>query len=124
MLRPPGLVDFDGSYTAWAAKESAGLQKPSAPAAKSKSKSAPPPQPKPAAKRADNPWARPFGRLTLAQLEKQITETEIALGECQQLFSDGDTFKDPSKGSKLQNEHDALAKKLKELEAEYFAREQ
>ena len=56
-------------------------------------------------------------------LERQISETEIAVGECQQALADAATFKQPSRGKKLQAEYDQLAEKLKQLEAEYFARE-
>ena len=59
----------------------------------------------------------------MEELEQQITDTELALAECQQGFADADAFKEPQRGQKLQDEYDALAKKLEQLEAEYFARE-
>ena len=71
----------------------------------------------------DNPYARPFGRLSKEELEQQITETELALAECQEMFATADSFKEPARGQKLQAEYDAIAKKLEQLEAEYFARE-
>jgi hypothetical protein len=81
------------------------------------------PQRETAAGKKDNPYARPFGRLTLAELERQITDTEVALAECQESFGDAGTFKDATGGQKLQQEYKALSDKLQALEAEYFARE-
>ena len=60
----------------------------------------------------------------MEELERQITDTEIAIAECQESFGDADSFKDPSRGQKLQSEYESLSKKLEALEAEYFAREQ
>ena len=68
-------------------------------------------------------YLRPFGKLTMKELELQITETEVLLAECQEQFGAAESLKNPSRGQKLQTEYDQLAKKLKQLEAEYFARE-
>ena len=99
----------------------------SQPASKPKSqpKSQPKVQAKPAAqdKARDNPYLRPFGKLSMGDLERQIADTEIAIAENQQTMADPAAFKNPSRGKSLQAESDALAKKLKQLEAEYFARE-
>jgi hypothetical protein len=62
--------------------------------------------------------------LTLEELEQQITDTEIALQECQDSFGDADAFKDPGRGQRIHSEYESLSKKLEALEAEYFAREQ
>jgi ATP-binding cassette subfamily F protein 3 len=126
ILQPPGLVDFEGGYTAWTRK----LREKSAPPA-------PAPTPKPAprvsspsrpaqksAKSKINPYARPFGKLSLKELEQQITDTEVAIGECQASFGASDSFKNPSRGQKLQDEYKKLSAKLEQLEAEYYAREQ
>ena len=126
VLEPPVLVDFDGNYSKWHekvvgdAKSQAVGERAPAPARKtvaatqnSKSK----------AQNKDNPYLRPFGRLSMKELESQITETEVAIAECQQAFGGADTFKDPSRGQKLQAEYEQLAKKLEQLEAEYFERE-
>ena len=128
------MIDFEGNYSAWmqklaqnaaAAKElkdakgkasSRGNAKPQA----SKIQASKPQQ----SKKADNPYLRPYGKLAMKDLERQITETEIALAECQGQFAGARSFKDPSRNKALQAEHDTLAKKLKDLEAEYFAREQ
>jgi ATP-binding cassette subfamily F protein 3 len=129
VLDPPGVIDFGGTYTAWhanvledqAEREAAG-------AAKAKQKSGAPapasPKPKSGAAKKDNPYARPFGRLSIQELEQQITDTEIAIAECQESFGDADAFKDPARGQKLHAEYKQLAEKLEALEAEYFAREQ
>ncbi|MDQ3440681.1 MAG: ATP-binding cassette domain-containing protein, partial [Planctomycetota bacterium] len=130
VLQPPGVIDFDGNYSAWHAKAEA--KKQAAAEAertpkKGQQKSQPAqqqqkPKPKPD-KGHDNPYARPFGRLSMKDLESQIADTELALAECQQNLADPGTFKEPRRGQKLQTEYDALAKKLEQLEAEYYARE-
>jgi ATP-binding cassette, subfamily F, member 3 len=119
ILDPPKIIDFDGGYGQWVQKLSA---KPAA---------APPP-PKPVAKKPqqqpkqkekkDNPYARPFGRLNIEDLEKQIADTEKALKICQLNFADTQAMRDPAGKRRLQSEHDTAAAKLKALEAEYFAR--
>jgi hypothetical protein len=112
------------------ADEAADRDRRSAEAARAKSKSAAPAaqvagdQPKDSARKKDNPYARPFGRLTVAELEQQITDTEIALAECQQSFGDPGSFKDPAGSQRLQAEYKAFQAKLEALEAEYFAREE
>ena len=122
VLRPPDVIDFAGNYSQWAHKE--------ADEPRQKGASPPPrerPRPQAAlrenAKKKDNPYARPFGRLTLEELERQITDTEIAIAECQQSFGDPDTFKDPARGQQVHAEYQSLSQKLQALEEEYFARE-
>src|SRR5687767_2651646 len=125
VLQPPNVVQFGGSYSAWVHKlgEDAQRRAASSTAARTELKEAP--AAKPAGKRdADNPYKRPFGRLSLADLERQITDTEIDLAECQQRFADADEFKDPAAGKKLHEAYEALSAKLQALEAEYFAREE
>jgi ATP-binding cassette subfamily F protein 3 len=119
ILDPPKLIDFDGGYGQWVQKQSA------------KPPSAPPP-PKPAAKKQpqpakqkekkDNPYNRPFGRLSTQDLERQIADTEQALKICQSNFANAQTMRDPTNQRRLQSEHDTAAAKLKALEAEYFTR--
>ncbi|MEO6436787.1 MAG: ABC-F family ATP-binding cassette domain-containing protein [Tepidisphaeraceae bacterium] len=133
ILDPPAMTDFDGNYSKWHAKQIAHIDaaKPHA-ADKRRQPSKPAPKPKPSGRIAnrkspianpDNSYLRPFGKLTMKDLERQITETEIALGECQVTLGGTAMYKDPSRGQKLQTEYDQLAKKLEQLEAEYFARE-
>jgi len=129
VLRPPEMVDFPSNYSAWIRKLADDAEQQAerrAAAAQSRPRESPPAsRPKdPAAKKKDNPYARPFGRLTVEELERQITDTEVALAECQQGFGDADSFKDPSRSQQLQSEYKELSAKLEALEAEYFAREQ
>jgi hypothetical protein len=81
-------------------------------------------RPKDPSRKKDNPYSRPYGRLTLEELERQITDTEVELAECQAGFGDAGSFKDPGRSQQLQAEYKALSEKLEALEAEYFAREQ
>ena len=74
------------------------------------------------ASRKDNPYLRPFGKLSTEELEKSIQETEKAIVQCQAGFGNPDVFKDASRGQKLHEDYQALEKKLKKLEEEYFAR--
>jgi ATP-binding cassette subfamily F protein 3 len=134
ILDPPGVDAFPGTYTAWQHKlreeraerealeaarakqsKSSGAAAGAAEAAKSK--------PKPKSSNKDNPYARPFGRLSTEELERQITDTEIAIAECQASFGDPDSFKDAARGQTLQQEYKELSAKLEQLEAEYYARE-
>ena len=121
VLQPPRVNDFAGTYTQWARKMSE--QSETATAAPARSRAKPAETPQTPGKRKDNPYSRPFGRLTLEELEQQITETEIALAECQESFADPDSFKDSSRHQQLQTEYQQLSQKLESLEAEYFARE-
>jgi ATP-binding cassette subfamily F protein 3 len=131
VLAPPGVDDFAGTYTAWQHKlreeqvEREALEAARAKQAKSTGLGATAATVKPKSKSSnkDNPYARPFGRLTTEELERQITDTEIAIAECQTSFGDAGSFKDASKGKTLQAEYESLAKKLEALEQEYYARE-
>ncbi len=123
VIRPPEMVDFSGNYSAWAMKQKRieAEREAAASAQKAEREATKPVASKKPNK--DNPYLRPFGRLSLSQLEEQITETEVALAECQAAFGDGESFKDAGRGRQLQEEYETLQKKLEELEAEYFARE-
>jgi ATP-binding cassette subfamily F protein 3 len=134
-----GVTDFDGNYEKWHDKQLADAARAAElKAQKSKPQSKQPaPAPKPAAKPApsgggaatavkkkDNPYLRPFGKLTLPELEREIQQTERAVESAQQSFGNPDVYKDPAKASKAQRDHDAAKAKLEQLEAEYYAREQ
>jgi ATP-binding cassette subfamily F protein 3 len=121
VLRPPEVEEFGDTYSAWnrARAEAAAEQRAAASARSAPAKAKQKPAPAPAKK--NNPYARPFGRLTMAELERQITDTEVALAECQASFGE---FKEPARAQQLRGEYEALSAKLKALEAEYFAREQ
>ncbi|MDB5300267.1 MAG: hypothetical protein JWO87_1930, partial [Phycisphaerales bacterium] len=128
ILDPPALVDFADTYSAWVRKLRADTEQAMEDARnKPRQKPGSPkdvPAKDSARKKKDNPFMRPFGRLTLPELEQQITDTEIAIAECQESFGDSESFKDPSRGQKLQTEYKSLSEKLEALEAEYFAREE
>jgi ATP-binding cassette subfamily F protein 3 len=139
ILEPPGIDSFDGNFTAWtnhrakkaaeAAQEAATARpratKPNRPAksqSRAQQKRTIPgnaPHPK---KKADNPWGRPFGRLSVADLEKQIAQAEAEIVRCQTQLSGADIARDAARTRQLMEEHDAATKKLRELEEEYFAR--
>jgi ATP-binding cassette subfamily F protein 3 len=151
VIDPPNLIQFTGNYSAWAARVAAEAAEAAAardsknkgksqqknsqakPAAakdsshqsKAAATAAPEQKPSPsqaAKKKNDNPWARPFGRLTIEELEKQISQTEIALNDCQGRFADPAITRDAPRKKKLQTEYDETARKLKQLEQEYFER--
>jgi ATP-binding cassette subfamily F protein 3 len=128
VIDPPNITDFEGGYSAWQAKK-ASLAAAANSAAKGKQKSTPPPPPKkeqpkqqPSQKK-DNPYARPFGRLTVAELEKEIGSAERSVADFQMKLADPALGRDPQRGKKLKADHDAMASKLQALEAEYYARE-
>ena len=75
----------------------------------------------PKSKAADNPYNRPFGRLSLPDLERQIAETESEIMATQQAIAGA--FKDAGKSKSLSKTLDTLSAKLKDLEQEYFLRE-
>jgi len=128
VVTPPNLEQFDGNYSAWQAKQKALAEEATARAERAKASggAAKPPAAKPKSEgsKKDNPYLRPFGRLSTEDLERQITETEIAVAECQEQFADPAAFKEPGNAQRLQKEMETLTKKLEQLEAEYFAREE
>jgi len=131
VIDPPGITDFEGGYSAWQARKA--VLASAATAAKNKAKSPPPPPPKKEQPKSqgsnsnnskkDNPYARPFGRLTVTELEKQISDAEKSVADFQYKLADPALGRDPSRGKKLKADHDAMATKLEALEAEYYARE-
>jgi len=133
VLEPPVMTDFDGNYSKWHERVVVPVSA-KAQLNKARDKQATTERPKPSKGSAianrkseianpNNPYLRPFGRLSMKELEQQITETEVAVAECQQAFGEAGAFKDSSRGQKLQAEYEQLAKRLEQLEAEYFARE-
>jgi ATP-binding cassette subfamily F protein 3 len=133
VLHPPGLIDMEGTYSDWAAKSKELIAKYEA--SKSPAKPQPKPQPakkpepkpqpssQPAAKKKDNPYSRPFGKLTVQELEKQIAETEKLIADTQLKLADPANARDVDKLKQLQRDYDTAAAKLEQLEAEYYARE-
>src|SRR5262245_58694256 len=119
IIEPPKLVDFAGGYRKWVERTSSG------PARKSSEEVKKPARAKqPATKeQRDNPYKRPFGRMSVEELEKQIATTEKELNERQARFGDSETFRDPARAKQLQDEYESLQEKLEQLEQEYFLRE-
>jgi ATP-binding cassette subfamily F protein 3 len=129
VIEPPNVIDFDGGFTAWMAKK-AQLAKEAAeraarPKGNNSKNNSSKPAPKPAVKRESNrndPYSRPFGRLSLPDLEHTISETEIAIAECQEKMSDTKSARDAQRAKRLKQEYDSLSSKLEALEAEYYVR--
>jgi ATP-binding cassette, subfamily F, member 3 len=127
ILEPPGIISFEGNYTAWFNHRAQKAAAPPPPQNKQPPRKPQPPKKKPdqraaAANPRSNPAARPFGRLTVEDLEKKIATTESDLARCRQQLGDTKFARNPDLGRPLVAEHDALAKKLRDLEEEYFTR--
>ena len=126
VIEPPKVVDFEGGYTKWTNKKATAaealVKTPPKPSPKPAGKSAPPPAAASAKPKKDNPYARPFGRLSATDLEKQIAATEKAIVQSQTALSSPEVIRNGSKSKAVQSEHDELVAKLESLEAEYFAR--
>jgi ATP-binding cassette, subfamily F, member 3 len=123
VLQPPEVKQFDGNYSQWIEKVREMEAERATRAVREKS-AAPSRAPgRKAAVKKDNPYLRPFGRLSVEELEEQIHRTEAELAECQSQFGDSDTFRDATRAQKLQAEYEALQEKLEQLEMEYFTRE-
>jgi ATP-binding cassette subfamily F protein 3 len=124
ILDPPAMHDFDGRYSAYLAKQSSEYRSPERKLGdehRTRVRGYEKPASEPAKK--SNPYARKFGRLSIEELEQQISTTERDLVVLQQKFGDADSFKDPAKGKALHEEYEQLQKKLADLEEEYFTRE-
>jgi ATP-binding cassette subfamily F protein 3 len=125
VLAPPNIVSFSGTYHDWVAKQKQPKSNP-APKKSEPKKVEPVRTAKPQAThqtKKQNPYARPFGRLSEKELEKEIADTEIAISEHQSKFGDAGAMKDQKHARKLQDDYQSLSKKLEALEAEYFERE-
>jgi ATP-binding cassette subfamily F protein 3 len=125
VIEPPAIDDFEGNYTAWhtklveTAREAAEAERAARNRSKDKPKSAAPPPAPNKSPAKDNPYNRPFGRLTVKELETQITETEIAVADAQTELA---APKNAYKAKSLQADYEKLAAKLAALEQEYYAR--
>jgi ATP-binding cassette subfamily F protein 3 len=126
VLRPPACIDFAGNYSAWAAREHARRLAQEEAARRSaqeeRRRSQDRPRPKPES-RPDNPYLRPFGLLTLAELEEQIAQTETRIKEHESLFADPEALRDPVRARQIHEQYEQAAQKLAHLEEEYFLRE-
>jgi ATP-binding cassette subfamily F protein 3 len=121
VLNPPGVTDFAGNFSAWAEKQLRLEQQRAATVQPSRQTPARPQATSDTPR--DNPYKRPFGRLSMEELERQITQTEVDLAECQQSFADPAAFRKPARQQRMRHEYDALSVRLQQLEQEYFARE-
>lgn len=113
ILQPPGIVDFEGNYSAWTVKQHT---KAVPEVVKAKPKQAA--QSKPQTKKTNNP----LSRFNVEELESQIATTESAISDLQVKLADPAIFRDAEKARSTQAEYDRLTTKLQSLEKEYFAR--
>jgi ATP-binding cassette subfamily F protein 3 len=127
VINPPGMEDFDGGFDAWHDRYHARL-KAQANEKDSKKSSKPPSKPPEPVKKSnaqqskkDNPYARPFGRLEMKELESQIADTEAEIMSKQDSLSQA--FRDAGKSKMLNQQINQLQTKLKQLEEEYYLRE-
>jgi ATP-binding cassette subfamily F protein 3 len=125
VVKPPDIEKFDGNYTTWhekvKAEEEAQIARDELREKRSRAMESAKPQAAREQKK-DNPYLRPFGRLSTPELEALITDTEIELAELQDQYAGSQAFKNPAQAKQAHAEHEALAKKLEQLEAEYFER--
>ena len=132
VLQPPKMVDFDGNYSKWHERHLAELQAEAAREAAAKdaakqaartqahAKKAPVHKPKGDAK--SNPYLRPFGKLGMKELEREMKKTEADIAACQAAFADPATYRNAAKSRTLQAEEETLKKKLAQLEEEYLTK--
>jgi ATP-binding cassette subfamily F protein 3 len=126
VIQPPDVTDFEGNYESWVRKlaEKERERKAAQERKTAQKQPAKPQVAKPAPKaNADNPYKRPFGRLTIEELEKKIAETEKEITQVQSDFADPQVARDPGLYKKMQDQYSQLRETLEQLEAEYFARE-
>ena len=132
VLDPPAAVDFEGTYHEWHERAAELLEKAEIRKAKSETKPKPEiPSSKSKAtdngqrtkdKAKDNPYLRPFGRLSVAELESGITDAEVELADAAQRLADPAVSRNPRDGRRARDEHEKLARKLEQLEEEYLLR--
>jgi ATP-binding cassette subfamily F protein 3 len=119
IIEPPTLVDFAGGYRKWVERTSTSSSRKSSEEVRKPGRA----KPQAAKEPRDNPYKRPFGRMSLEELEKQIHQTEQELSDRQARFGDSEVFRDPTRAKQLQEEYESLEQKLEQLESEYFLRE-
>ncbi len=125
VIENAGITDFEGGYTAWQQKvqqQKADAARPAAKQQPKKEQLKPQPQQQKAVKK-DNPYSRPFGRLTVKELEREIADAENAVTRAQTKLADPAAVRDAQKGKQAKADAETAAAKLKALEAEYYARE-
>ena len=114
------VVDFGGTWRDWLNE-----QQPAATPAKASQvpKAKPKPSNGQASERSKNKYLRPFGGLSVKDLENRITDAEVELAGLQDLFGDAGRMSDPKEAKRLTTEVDQKAKELAQLEEEYFSRD-
>jgi ATP-binding cassette subfamily F protein 3 len=125
VLHPPAMVDFAGNYEQWPQRQREQLAEARQQKENEARRTRPAEEkPRAAAPNKKNPYLRPFGRLSVEQLEAEIHNAEQCILDCETDFADPETFKDPGKAKELQEEYDGLKQRLAQLEEEYFSREE
>jgi ATP-binding cassette subfamily F protein 3 len=127
ILQPPTIVDFLGNYSAWHRKQLQLAAEAAAKTTRAAASKQKPPEPKPQppkTPRKDNPYLRPFGRLGMKELEKKVQQTEAGIAAAQTKLGDPAVFKSHVRAKEVQAEFERLTAQLKELEKEYFSREE
>ena len=131
VIEPPEVVDFAGTYDQWTAKQrdakaAAAAPKKSQSAKASTSAAKPvviakaqPAQPK----RKDNPYARPFGRMSVPEIEQKLKASERELNQAQQKAADPQLFRNPGKAKQAADEVARIAKTIADLEEEFLLRD-
>jgi len=123
VIDPPTIQEFDGRISAWLEKRRSLSAAESAPVRDRGKRTEATAQRVPVnTPRKDNPYKRRFGRLTVAQLEEKIHETELAIAACEEQFADPEVMRDQAKARDLHARHEELRGTLSELESEYFSR--
>jgi ATP-binding cassette subfamily F protein 3 len=147
VIDPPTVIDFAGTYDQWTQKvKDAAAAKAQA----AQQKKQPQKQEKQAARgtgfqpvsspdkaqkktqvenashgakpRKDNPYARPFGRLSVPELEKKIASTEAEKRQAEFAAADPQLFKNPGKARAAADALTKATQTLAQLEEEYLAR--
>ena len=117
VFAPGKVVDFGGTWKDWLTE-----QQPAATPAKTSQ--IPKAKPKPSnGQAAKNKYLRPFGGLSVKDLENRITDAEIELAELQDSFGDAALMADPNEAKRLTAEVEKKSKELEQLEEEYFSRD-
>jgi len=135
ILEKSGVQSFEGNFTAWSRHTAARAAEAAAAAKAPKQRNSShqrsqqpsklqPDKSQPDKKKSPDHWSRPFGRLTVQELEKEIAKVEGEITRCQASMGETKNSRDEQASRRLLAENAALAKKLKELEAEYFTRGQ
>lgn len=129
VLDPPQIEDFDGGFEQWHDRYHERLReqmirsgfKKSTPVHRDLSSTRKNRSGSERSSRKDNPYLRPFGRMSISELEAQITETESELMQLQKSLAD--SYKDPGRLKMLNQLIEQSQNRLKQLEEEYFLRE-